>query len=148
QSGARHPCSFEASDDVASHPTIDLPGTGIALLDATNRGDPMHIRSRISRFAALSLTIVAVGGCANAGGLGEILGSVLGGAGGTGGQVLAGTVRAVDTRNQQISVQQSNGQSVAVLYDQNTKVVYQNKLYAVTNLESGDQINARIQTTQ
>ena len=108
----------------------------------------MHIRSRISRFAALSLTIVAVGGCANAGGLGEILGSVLGGAGGTGGQVLAGTVRAVDTRNQQISVQQSNGQSVAVLYDQNTKVVYQNKLYAVTNLESGDQINARLQSTQ
>lgn len=108
----------------------------------------MHIRSRIIRLTALAATIAAAGGCAHSGGLGEILGSVLGGTGGTAGQQLAGTVRAVDTRNQQISVQQSNGQSVAVLYDQNTKVVYQNKLYAVTNLDAGDQINARIQTTQ
>jgi hypothetical protein len=106
----------------------------------------MHIRQRIIRITALSGALVALGACANTGGLGSILGSVLGT--GTGGQQLAGTVRGVDTRNSQISVQQSDGQSIAVLYDQNTKVVYQNKLYAITNLENGDQINARIQTTQ
>ena len=104
--------------------------------------------NRITRITALSATFIALGACANSGGLGSVLGSVLGGLGGSGGQQLAGTVRSVDTRNSQISVDQSNGQSVAVGYDQNTKVVYQNKLYAITNLEAGDQINARIQTTQ
>ena len=54
----------------------------------------------------------------------------------------------MDTRNQQISIQQSNGQSVAVLYDANTKVVYQSRVYGVTNLENGDQVTARITTTQ
>ena len=104
--------------------------------------------NRITRITALSATFIALGACANSGGLGSVLGSVLGGLGGSGGQQLAGTVRSVDTRNSQISVDQSNGQSVAVGYDQNTKVVYQNKLYAITNLEAGDQINVRIQTTQ
>src|SRR5438552_1933454 len=115
QPGARHLCSFGPLMTSLLHPTVDLPGTGIALLASRIEETQMHIRSRIIRLTAFSAAIVAVGGCANTGGLGEILGSVLGGAGGTGGQVLAGTVRAVDTRNQQISVQQSNGQSVAVL---------------------------------
>ena len=106
----------------------------------------MSLAQRITRITALSATLFTLGACANAGGLGSVLGSVLGGGGG--GQQLSGTVRAVDTRNQQISVAQSNGQSVAVQYDQNTKVVYQSKLYSVANLEAGDQINARIQTTQ
>ncbi len=106
----------------------------------------MHNRSRITRITALSAAIVALGACANAGGLGSVLGGILGGTGG--GQQLFGTVLGVDTRNSQISVQQSNGQSIPVLYDQNTKVVYQNRFYSVTNLENGDQISARVQTTQ
>lgn len=96
--------------------------------------------------AALAAALISATACSGAGGLGSVLGSVLGGGAGGGAQQLTGTVRSVDTRNQQIAVQQSNGQSVAVLYDQNTKVVYQNRLYAVTNLEAGDQILARIQT--
>ena len=108
----------------------------------------MSIRQRITRITALSAALITLGACANTGGLGSVLSSVLGGAAGGGGQQVAGTVRGVDTRNSQISLQQSDGSSVSVLYDQNTKVVYQNKLYAVTNLENGDQINARIQTTQ
>jgi hypothetical protein len=99
------------------------------------------------RRAALAASVVALGACSSTGGLGEILGGVLGGGAG-GSQQLSGSVRSVDTRNQQISVQQSNGQSVPVLYDQNTKVVYQNRLYTVANLENGDQIVARIQATQ
>ena len=103
--------------------------------------------SRLIRSAAFAASVIALGACSGAGGLGSVLGSVLGG-GSSGAQQLSGSVRSVDTRNQQITVQQSNGQSVAVLYDQNTKVVYQNRLYAVTNLEAGDQILARIQTAQ
>jgi hypothetical protein len=98
------------------------------------------------RTAALAASVFALGACSSAGGLGSVLGSVLGG--GAQSQQLAGSVRGVDTRNQQISVQQSNGQSVAVMYDQNTKVVYQSRLYTVGNLENGDQIVARITTTQ
>jgi hypothetical protein len=104
--------------------------------------------TRILRTAAFAASVCALGACSSAGGLGEVLGSVLGGGATPAAQQLSGAVRSVDTRNQQISVQQSNGQSVSVLYDQNTKVVYQSKLYAVTNLENGDVITARIQTTQ
>jgi hypothetical protein len=102
--------------------------------------------TRIGKTAALAASVFALGACSSTGGLGEVLGSVLGT--GQQQQQLAGSVRSVDTRNQQISIQQSNGQSVAVLYDANTKVVYQNTRYAVTNLDPGDQVVARITTTQ
>jgi len=102
--------------------------------------------TRFGRTAALAASVFALGACSSAGGLGSVLGSVLGG--GTQGQQLSGSVRSVDTRNQQISIQQSNGQSIAVMYDQNTKVVYQSRLYAVGNLENGDQVVARVTTTQ
>ena len=104
--------------------------------------------TRFGRTAALAASVFALGACNAASGVGDILGSVLGTGAGAGSQQLSGSVRGVDTRNQQISVQQSNGQSVSVLYDQNTKVVYQSRVYAVGNLEAGDQIVARIQTTQ
>lgn len=106
----------------------------------------MQIKRRIIGITALSASLAALAACANAGGLGSVLGGILGGTGGT--QQVFGTVLGVDTRSSQISVQQSNGQSIAVLYDQNTKVVYQNRMYSVTNLENGDQIAARVQTTQ
>src|SRR5678815_4148561 len=98
------------------------------------------------RTAALAASVIALGACSSAGGLGSVLGSVLGG--GSEAQQLAGSVRTVDTRNQQISIQQSNGQSIAVSYDANTKVVYQSRVYSVGNLENGDQVVARITTTQ
>jgi hypothetical protein len=122
-----------------------IPSMGPASDRATQ--EAMAMNHRIIRITTLSAALVTLGACSSAGGLGEVLGSVLGG-GTPAAQQLSGSVRTVDTRNQQISVQQPNGQAVAVLYDQNTKVVYQNKLYAVTNLEAGDQILARIQTTQ
>jgi len=78
------------------------------------------------------------------GSLGNVLGSVLGG----GGNEVAGTIQSVDTRNQQISLQQSNGQSVALAFDNQTRVVYQNRNYPVTSLEYGDQVSARVQQLQ
>ncbi len=100
----------------------------------------MTVLQRAARTTAVALALIATSACANSG-LGNILGSVLGG----GGNELAGTIQGVDTRNQQIGIIQSNGQSVGVRYDNNTRVIYQNQNYPVTALENGDQIVARIQ---
>ena len=103
----------------------------------------IHIH-RIARGAAATLALVSLGACSNAGSLGGILGSVLQ----PSSSQVGGTVRSVDTRNQQIILQQSNGQQIAVAYDNQTQVVYQNRSYSVTSLEYGDQVTARIQQTQ
>jgi len=94
---------------------------------------------------AIAVATATLGACSGAGGLGNVLGSVLGG--GQSNQV-AGAVLGVDTQAQQIGLQTSDGQQVALAFDNQTKVVYQGQLYAVTNLERGDQVVARIQQTQ
>ena len=104
---------------------------------------------RVARHVAAGLALIAfstVTSCSGSSGLGNVLGSVLGAGTGQANQV-SGTVASVDTRNQQIVLQQSNGQNVALLFDQQTQVTYQNQSYAVTSLERGDQITARIQST-
>ncbi|MGI8547089.1 MAG: hypothetical protein ACR2M1_07110 [Gemmatimonadaceae bacterium] len=101
---------------------------------------------RPARRAAQALAFVALGACSSTGGLGNILGSVLGnGAGGGQANQLSGSVQGVDTRSQRIAIQQSNGQSVWVSYDNNTQVVYENRNYSPTSLENGDQVTASIQ---
>src|ERR1044071_5199832 len=98
--------------------------------------------TRFTRGAALAASVFALGACSRAGGLGSVLG------GGAQPQQVSASVSSVDTRNQQISLRQSNGQTLAVAYDANTKVVYQSRNYAVSNLDPGDQVVARITTTQ
>jgi len=85
--------------------------------------------------------MTSAGACA--GNLGNVLGGVLGG--GNQSSQLSGTIRGVDTRSQQISIQQSNGQTVPVSYDNQTQVVFQNQNYSPTSLENGDMVTARIQ---
>ena len=85
--------------------------------------------------------LASVGACA--GNLGNILGSVLGN--GTNSNQLSGTIRNVDSRYQQISIQTTSGQTVPVSYDNQTQVVYQNQNYSPTALEYGDQVTARVQ---
>lgn len=99
----------------------------------------------LSRTIGTGLVVLTVG-CSQAGSLGNVLGSVLGGQG-QGSQV-SGTIQNVDSRHQQINLRQSNGQSIALVYDDQTKVVYQNQNYSVTSLEYGDQVTARVQSTQ
>jgi hypothetical protein len=101
----------------------------------------LNIRHKLSGAAIAAIVLTA---CSQAGQLGDILGSVLGG----GANMVSGAIRAVDTRSQQISLEQSNGQSVALAYDNQTKVVYQDRLYSVTSLENGDQVSARVQQLQ
>lgn len=96
------------------------------------------------------MMLAVAGACSGTGGLGSILGSVLGGGGGanSANAQVSGTVRGIDSRNQQIAIQQQNGQTVTIAYDQNTQVVYQNQNYQVANLENGDQVTLRIQQLQ
>lgn len=105
----------------------------------------MMIAQRVARLAATAAafaSLSALGACANAGQLGNILGGVLSPAA-TGMQVSA-TVQSVNTQSQAINMQQSNGQNIAVLYDSRTRVIYDNQLYPVTSLEYGDQVLAHL----
>jgi len=97
---------------------------------------------RSAMFMAGAAVFAAMAACTNTGSLGNILGGVLGTP--SGGTSVGATVQGVDTRNQQISLQQSNGSTIGVFYDNRTKVVYQNSLYPVTSLEYGDQVVARL----
>ena len=99
---------------------------------------------RIARSGALGLTVAAFSACSSLGNIGNVLGGVLGG----GGNRVQGTVLAVDTRSQYIALQQSDGQTLSIAYDNNTRVVYNNQNYSVTSLERGDVVTANVQQTQ
>ena len=103
--------------------------------------------TKIKRTARLSAAaaLLAFTACSSLGGLGNVLGSVLGGGGG--GNQVQGTILGIDTRSQYISLQQSNGQTVSLAYDNQTRVVYNNQNYSVTSLERGDQVTANVNQT-
>lgn len=112
----------------------------------------MNVRGMRRAGLALLALVVATGGCAGGGGgLGGILGSVLGGQGQQGQQgqgqrgEVRGTVRGVDQRR--IALQLTDGQQVALAYDQQTTVEYQSRRYEVANLEPGDRVTALVQET-
>jgi hypothetical protein len=96
---------------------------------------------RTARIGAAALFLATLAACSSTGGLGGVLGGILGG---QSQQQISGTVQGVDTRSQQIFLQQSNGQSISIGYDNQTQVVYQNQTYSVNSLERGDQVTARI----
>ncbi len=98
---------------------------------------------RFAHHAGAAMMFVAMSACSGTGGLGSVLGSVLGT--GQSNSQLSGAIYNVDTRSQQIGVQQTNGQTVYVGYDANTQVIYQNQNYPVTSLERGDQVVATLQ---
>jgi len=98
--------------------------------------------SRILRAGAAALVLAASTACAGGGGgLGNVLGSVLGGQAQP--STVSGTVLGVN--QSQINLQLQNGQQVAMAYDQQTTVVYQNRSYQVANLERGDQVTVQVQ---
>ena len=100
----------------------------------------MKLGRTIARGAFVIASAAALGACSQVGNLGGVLGGVLA----PQPMSVSATVRSVDTRAQQISMAQSNGQLVAVNYDNNTRVIYQNQNYPVTSLEYGDQVTARV----
>ena len=104
----------------------------------------VHRTVRRAAGAVSLLVLGSLGGCQSGGALGQVLGSVLGGGGQAQGSQVAGTIAGVDTRAQQIGLQQGNGQTVGVGYDGKTRVIYQNQSYPVTALERGDQVVLRV----
>ena len=108
---------------------------------------------RIASMKAAALAaLLPLGACAGggAGGLGDILGTVLGGpqpASSNVGQLVV-EVQGVDQQNQQIAVLTEDGRRGNVLYDRNTRVVYQQQEYPVTALERGDVVEMRVQEIQ
>jgi hypothetical protein len=100
--------------------------------------------NRMARILPLA-ALVTAGGC----GAMETLGDIwTGGAGGPGAQQGMVTVEVQQVRQQDIVVRTQDGQQGAVLYDQNTQVVYQNQQYPVNALERGDIVDMRVQEVQ
>lgn len=108
----------------------------------------MRLMTMSARAIAAVLLLASASACSSAGALGSILGSVLGGGAGGQSNQVSGYIQGVDTRNRQIGVQQSNGQTLVVSYDNQTQVVYQNQNFPVTSLENGDQVTLRVQQLQ
>lgn len=101
-----------------------------------------------ARTLLAAVALVTASGCAGntLGTLADVLGAA-GGIPGTGqqqGQLTAEVIQ-VDTRQQAIQVRTQDGRTGAVVYDQNTVVVYQQRQYPVTALERGDVANFQVQ---
>lgn len=108
----------------------------------------MTIHQRSVRSGAATLGLVALGAlgaCSSVGGLGSVLGGGTGSSG-YGSDQVSGTVLGVDARARQVGLRLSNGQTLVLAYDGQTQVIYQNERYAVTALERGDQVTARVQS--
>ena len=108
----------------------------------------MRFMAKSARLVSAAALLVSASACSSAGGLGSILGSVLGAGTGQSQNQVSGYIQGVDTRNRQIGIQQSNGQTLVVAYDNQTQVVYNNQSFPVTSLENGDQVTARVQQLQ
>jgi hypothetical protein len=88
----------------------------------------------------LSSGFLFLAGCAELGQLGG-----LGDYGNWGGSELVGEVRGIDTRARQIDLTTDNGRRFLVRYDNNTRVSYRQRDYAVADLETGDYVAVRAQ---
>ena len=89
-------------------------------------------------FGFLAFTLLALAGCEPG-----VYGP--GDYGGLGRNDLVGEVRRVDTRNRLIELRSDSGRNLQIRYDNNTRVVYRQRDYAVSNLEPGDYVAMRAQ---
>lgn len=106
------------------------------------------------RRATLALTVLlltaACGSMGGDGGLGSIGDIILGSPSSTQTSDVRGEVTYVDSRERRIDLDvtyinnlrdNNNGQRGSIYYDDQTRVVYQNNEYRVTDLERGDEIS-------
>ena len=98
----------------------------------------MKLTMRVLGF--LSWTFLFLPGCAELSQIG-----FPGDYGNWGGSDLVGEVREVDTRARQIELSTDAGRRFLVKYDNNTRVSYRQRDYAVANLEPGDYVAVRAQ---
>ena len=88
----------------------------------------------------LSWTLLVVTGCQE---LGRI--DLPGDYGGSAASNIVGEVRNIDNRAGQIELRTDSGRNFLVRYDDNTRVTYRQRDYAVSNLEPGDYVAMRTQ---
>lgn len=103
------------------------------------------------RIATLALTALLLASCGSAGGMLGDLGSILGSPSAEQSSDVRGTVSSIDTGARRIDMNvsyinnlrpsSSNDQRGSIYYDNNTRVMYNNQDYAVTDLERGDEIS-------
>ena|SRR5215213_3421011 len=107
---------------------------------------------RRATFVLAALLMTAACGSMGNGGLGSIGDIILGSPSSTQSSDVKGTVSAIDTNARRIDMNvtyvnnlrdNNDGQSGSIYYDNNTRVTYNNKDYAVTDLERGDEIEVR-----
>jgi hypothetical protein len=97
----------------------------------------MKLAARL--FGLLALGVLGLTGCHE---LGHVDG--LGGYGDPDGN-LVGEVRYVDSRARQIELRTESGRALNIRYDNQTRVVYRQRDYAVSDLEPGDYVAVRAQ---
>lgn len=97
----------------------------------------------------LLLATVLLAGCGS-GSLGDLGNIILGSPSAQQSSDVVGTVNSVDTANQLINLDvnmvnnlRTTQSGQAVYYDNNTRVVYNNQSFNVTDLERGDQVSIR-----
>jgi hypothetical protein len=103
------------------------------------------------RIATLAIMAMLVTACGSTGGtLGDIGNIILGSPSTSQSSDVTGTVTAIDTNARRIDMNvsyvnnlrpSSSDRTGSIYYDNNTKVVYNNSTYAVTDLERGDEIS-------
>lgn len=100
------------------------------------------------RIATLALTALLLGACGSSGGLGDLGSIILGSPSTSQSSDVRGTVSSIDTGARRIdldvsyvnNLRQTSSQRGSIYYDNNTRVVYQNQTYNVSDLERGDEI--------
>jgi len=105
---------------------------------------------RRATFVLSALLMTAACGTMGDGGLGSLGDIILGSPSSTQSSDVRGTVSGVDTNARRIDMNVSyvnnlrdnnNGQAGAIYYDTNTRVTFEGRDYAVTDLERGDEIS-------
>ena len=104
------------------------------------------------RIATLALTALLLGACGTGGGLGDLGSIILGSPSQEQPSDVKGTVAYVDSGARRIDLDvayinnlrnTNGGQRGSIYYDNNTRVVFQGRDYAVADLERGDEIEVR-----
>ncbi|MGH7848560.1 MAG: hypothetical protein ACREQW_25755 [Candidatus Binatia bacterium] len=103
----------------------------------------MNWIKRSLRGLIYGLPLVFATGCHELGHMGDGLGNIYGDRQQT---EIAGEVRSVNTRQREIELRTDDRRTRVVRYDDQTRVVYRDRDYAVTNLEPGDYVALQVQT--
>lgn len=106
------------------------------------------VRRTITSTATLPLLCLSITltGCTGMGSLADILAAGAGVYGG--GNEVSGEIQSIDTRRQEIQLQSGWGGGERIRYDGRTQVIYQQRRYDVRDLERGDLVRVRLESSR